>query len=82
MHVAIVLISCVKIVRRLHVLLGVNVVVFNVIRVHIVYVTIIVGVANILGRRGHTPNHCVPTKHFQKLATMYTLGQLQPRNRF
>ena len=42
-------------------------VVFNVIRVHIVYVTIKVGVANILERHDHAPYHCVPTKHFQEL---------------
>ena len=55
-------------VRSLQVLLGVSG--FKVIRVHIVYVTIRVGVAKHFGRHGHVPYHCVPTKHFQKLATM------------
>ena len=46
-------------------------VVFNVIRVHIVYVTIKVGVAKHSWTSWPRPlYHCVPTKHFQKLATM------------
>ena len=37
--------------------------------VHIVYVTIKVGVAK---HHGHAPYYSVSTKHFQKLATMHT----------
>ena len=68
---AIVLISCV-IAKRLHVLLDVKKCGgFNVIKVHIVYVTIKVGVAKHSWTSWpYAPYHCVPTKHFQKLATV------------